>query len=61
MTAKNAQVTLTVSLSAANQIISALNSRASEIVGLINMIQQQAAAQVAVPDPDIVPKEPNVG
>jgi hypothetical protein len=42
----NLPVVLQVNLNEANMIISALNSKMGEIVGLINIVQQQASAQV---------------
>ena len=57
----NTPITLTVSLGAANQIISALNAKVNETVGILNSVQQQASTQVAALDPDFVPSKPDAG
>jgi hypothetical protein len=44
-------VTIQVSLNDAGNIMSALNSKANELVGIINNIQAQVSAQVAPPTP----------
>ena len=47
----NTGIVLHLSLSDTNTIITALNSKVTEIVGVINSVQQQAAAQVNVAPP----------
>jgi hypothetical protein len=43
------QITLQVSLNDAGNIMSALNSKANDLVGIINTIQAQVSAQVTPP------------
>lgn len=55
----NVQVTLTLTVSETNNIITALNTKVSEIVNLINNVQKQATEQVsAAQDLDTPPNPP---
>ena len=57
----NQKIVLQVSLTDAGNIMNALNSKANDLVGIINVIQAQVSAQVAPPQAPVPPTPPGDG
>jgi len=55
------KISIQVSLSEAGNIMTALNSKANELVGIINTIQSQVSAQVTTAQPSANPTPPGDG
>lgn len=55
------EIILKVSLTDAGTIMSSLNTKANEIVGIINSIQQQVSTQVTPAQPPVPPAPPADG
>lgn len=55
------KIVLQVSLSDAGNIMNALNSKANDLVGIINVIQAQVSAQVTPAQPPAPPAPPGDG
>ena len=55
------KIVLQVSLNDAGNIMNALNSKANDLVGIINVIQAQVSAQVTPAQPPAPPTPPGDG